>query len=96
MKAFRFDKCGLERWYFVCNRCDAKWFSLQQRATCPRCRAIATSTDASFHRGYSRNQPHRIRTLGRVFHNETQLDHFSFRPGSVAGRLHFPPFCERT
>ena len=45
MKAFRFDKCGLERWYFVCNRCDAKWFSLQQRATCPRCRAIATSTE---------------------------------------------------
>ena len=39
MKAFRFDKCSLERWYFVCNRCDAKWFSRQRRAACPRCRA---------------------------------------------------------
>ena len=45
MKAFRFDTCSLERWYFVCDRCDAKWFSLQQQAACPRCRATAASTE---------------------------------------------------
>ena len=47
MKAFRFDKCGLERWYFVCNRCDAKWFSSATTGHMSKMpELLATSTDA--------------------------------------------------
>lgn len=24
-------------WYHVCERCNAKWFAIARRATCPRC-----------------------------------------------------------
>ena len=25
------------RWFFVCPRCEAKWFALEQKVPCPRC-----------------------------------------------------------
>ena len=26
-----------QRWYFVCPKCEAKWFALEQKMPCPRC-----------------------------------------------------------
>jgi rubrerythrin len=35
----------VRRWYFVCQTCDAKWFHLDQRSTCPRCQAESESRE---------------------------------------------------
>ena len=33
------------RWYFVCPRCDAKWFALVRETLCPRCCARGRSRE---------------------------------------------------
>ncbi len=35
----------LKRWYFVCECCDAKFFSIQQEANCPRCLQVCRSAE---------------------------------------------------
>ena len=35
---------GAPRWYFVCRRCNAKWFAKEANAGCPRCYLSARST----------------------------------------------------
>ena len=30
-------------WYFVCNHCNAKWFSYKREENCPRCQATSRS-----------------------------------------------------
>lgn len=32
-------------WYHVCERCNAKWFAIARRATCPRCERRSRSTE---------------------------------------------------
>lgn len=32
------------RWYFVCDRCNAKWFSPIPNSDCPRCGRPSKST----------------------------------------------------
>lgn len=34
-----------ERWYFVCDRCDAKWFQPWNVGICPRCGQAAESRE---------------------------------------------------
>ena len=38
-KADRHDplRADRRRWYFVCFRCNAKWFAEEQEMPCPRC-----------------------------------------------------------
>ena len=31
-------------WYYVCTRCDAKWFAKQESIDCPRCGLTIHST----------------------------------------------------
>lgn len=38
-------KADRRRWYFVCFRCDAKWFAEEQEMPCPRCCAVARSCE---------------------------------------------------
>ena len=33
------------QWYFVCARCEAKWFSRTKESTCPRCQLESTSSE---------------------------------------------------
>ena len=35
----------LERFYFVCGQCEAKWFADRSDVCCPRCGRDATSTE---------------------------------------------------
>ena len=34
-----------EHYYFVCRRCNAKWFAVKRRVACPRCSAVAQSRE---------------------------------------------------
>lgn len=35
----------MNRWYFVCSTCSAKWFADQQLALCPRCGGMQSTTE---------------------------------------------------
>jgi len=32
-------------WYFVCERCNAKWFASREGSSCPRCGHDAVSNE---------------------------------------------------
>lgn len=34
-----------EKWYFVCLRCNAKWFHWKRAGSCPRCGIILESSE---------------------------------------------------
>lgn len=35
----------MTEWYFVCDRCDCKWFRSEPASLCPRCGTFRRSTE---------------------------------------------------
>jgi predicted DNA-binding transcriptional regulator AlpA len=45
MKSKSFTARASARWYFLCDRCQAKWFDAARPSSCPRCGHSATSNE---------------------------------------------------
>jgi hypothetical protein len=39
---------ALASWYFVCDRCNAKWFAAKKSMRCPRCGRRESSDEQFF------------------------------------------------
>lgn len=54
------------RWYFVCLRCDAKFFARSRQVDCPRCRQSITSKEKLIPPWFKSQPPQRERQDGTV------------------------------